>query len=148
MVGMSNDLMGIYDIRGTEDAGLTVEYAWNVGKALADWLPTTGSVVVVYAPTVQHIAKAAIEGLRLQGRNVVDGGNGDSARATSYIKTAGLSGAIVVGRDDSSDMTIIELYREDAKRIDSESGLKDIQEAVLGGNFLPAATKGELTQFV
>jgi phosphomannomutase len=144
---MSDDLVGAYDIRGTEATGLTVECAWNVGKALADWLPTAGSVVVVCLPAQQNTARAVIEGLRLQGRNVVDGGSGDKEAAKSYVMTAGLSGAIVIGFDDLEKMTTIELYQEDAKLIDGETGLKEIQQAVEAGNFVPAAVKGELTHF-
>ena len=143
---MSDELISAYDIRGTEESGLTVECAWNVGKALADWLPTAGSVVVMYQPAKKHIADAVTEGLRLQGRTVVDGGVGVKDRAQSYIKTAGLSGAAVVGSDELEKMTTIELYKEDAKLIDSETGLKEIQQMVEAGNFVPAVTKGELTQ--
>jgi len=141
---MSEELISACDIRGTEATGLTVECAWNVGKALADWLPTAGSVVVVYLPAQKHIADAVVEGLRLQGRSVVDGGNGDSEAAKAYVKSGGLSGAAVVGFDDESKMTVIELYREDGERIESESGLREIQQLVEAGNFVPAAVKGEL----
>lgn len=142
---MGEELISAYDIRGTEETGLTVECAWNVGKALADWLPTTGGVAVVYKPTQEHIAHAVIEGLRLQGRNVVDGGNGTKERAVAYVKSAGLSGAAVIGFDEMEKVTTIELYQEDARLIDSENGLKEIREVVVAGNFVPAATKGELT---
>jgi phosphomannomutase len=143
---MSEELIGAYDIRGTEATGLTVEVAWNAGKALADWLPTTGSVVVAYLPSQQAIARAVIEGLRLQGRSVVDGGAGDTEAVKTYISTAGLSGGVVIAYDDMEKVITIELYREDAKLIDSESGLQEIRELVQAGNFVPAATKGELTQ--
>lgn len=142
---MSEELIGGYDIRGTVETGLDVECAWNVGKALADWLPTTGSVVVVTVPTHQDLARGVIEGLRLQGRTVVDGGIGDKEKAIAYVKTVGLSGAAVVGFDELEKVTTIELYREDARLIDSETGLKDIRELVEAGNFVPAAIKGELT---
>jgi phosphomannomutase len=143
---MSEELISAYDIRGTEETGLTVECAWNVGKALADWLPTAGDVAVVYEPNQEHIARAVIEGLRLQGRNVVDGGNGGKERATAYVKSAGLSGAVVVGFDEMEKLTTIELYQEEARLIDSESGLKEIRDVVMAGNFVPAVAKGELTQ--
>jgi hypothetical protein len=143
---MSEELISACDIRGTEASGLTVECAWNVGKALADWLPTAGSVAVVYLPTQKHIADAVVEGLRLQGRAVIDGGSGDKEAAKARIKTAGLSGAAVIGYDDTSKMTTIELYGEDAERIESESGLHEIQQLVEAGNFVPAAVKGELVQ--
>jgi len=142
---MSEELISKYDIRGTEETGLTVECAWNVGKALADWLPTTGSVAVMYLPAHESLARAIVEGLRLQGRNVVDGGNGDKEAAVAYIKTSGLSGAAVVGFDELEKMVTIELYRDDGKLIDSDSGLKEIHELVQAGNFVPAAAKGELT---
>jgi len=141
---MSEELISAYDIRGTEETGLTVECAWNVGKALADWLPTMGNVVVVYQPNQKHIADAVVEGLRLQGRSVVDGGAGDREAAKTYISTSGLSGAAVVGYDDLEKVNTIELYREDAKLIDLDNGLKRIRDVVQAGNFVPAATKGEL----
>lgn len=145
---MSEELISGYDIRGTEETGLTVECAWNVGKALADWLPTTGSIAVMYIPTQKPIARAVIEGLRLQGRNVVDGGNGDKEAAKSYVSSLGLSGAAVVSFDELEHVTTIELYQEEARLIDSEGGLKEIRELVQAGNFVPAATKGELTYLV
>ena len=141
---MSEELLSAYDIRGTEATGLTIECAWNVGKSLADWLPTDGDVVVGYIPTQKNIADAVVEGLRLQGRNVIDGGNGDRETAKAHVMSAGLSGAAVIGYDDEQKVTTIELYRENAKLIDSETGLKEIREVVQAGNFVPAAAKGEL----
>jgi len=145
---MSEELISKYDIRGTEETGLTVECAWNIGKALADWLPTTGSVAVMYLPAQETLAKAVVEGLRLQGRHVVDGGNGDKEAAKSYITTSGLSGAVVIGFDELEKVITIELYQDEARLIDAENGLKEIHELVKAGNFVPAATKGELTQLV
>lgn len=145
--GMNSDgsMMSGFDIRGTETTGLTVDYAWNAGKALADWLPTAGSVVVTRAPSEERLAAAVIEGLRLQGRNVVDGGTGDKEAAISYIKTMGLSGGAVIGFDELERVSVIELYREDGRLIDSQTGLAEIDELVQTGNFVPAAVKGELT---
>lgn len=142
---MSEELIGAFDIRGTESTGLTVECAWNVGKAVADWLPEGGSVAVMYHPQQEHIAQAVIEGLRLQGRSVVDGGNGDAVAATTYITNAGLAGAVVVWVDELEKVTTIELYQHDAKLVNNQTGLQEIRELVQAGNFVPAATKGELT---
>ncbi len=36
---MDDTLAGGLDIRGAEATGLIVDYVWNVGTALADWLP-------------------------------------------------------------------------------------------------------------
>gem|GEM_PF-483542 len=141
---MSEELISAYDIRGTEANGLTVECAWNVGKALADWLPTAGDVMVVTVLTQHTIASAVMEGLRLQGRTVVDGGVGGKEVARNYITAAGISGAVVVGFDELEKQVTIELYQHEAKLIDSKSGLKEIRALVEAGNFVPAAIKGEL----
>jgi len=142
---MSEELIKEYSIQGTLESGLTVECAWNVGKAKADWLQTAGNVAVVYDASQHQLATAIMEGVRLQGRNVVDGGIGDSELAVRHIKALGLSGAAVVGFDPSSQLISIEIYKEDGTRIESETGLGDIRELVEAGNFVPAATKGELT---
>lgn len=145
---MSEELISKYDIRGTEENGLTLDVAWNIGKALADWLTTNGDIVVMYEPMQNDTARAIIEGLRLQGRNVIDGGSGDKEAAKSYISSVGLSGAVVIGYDDADKVIVIELYKEDSSRIEMDSGLKQIRELVLAGNFIPAAIKGELTHLV
>ena len=80
---MNETMITEQDIRGTNDTGLTTEYSWNVGKAVADWLPTAGNVVVLYVPAGLSTAQAIIEGLRLQGRSVVDGGVGDRDAAVA-----------------------------------------------------------------
>lgn len=144
---MGEELISAYDIRGTEATGLTVEVAWNVGKALADWLPTSGNVVVVYKSSQKKLSDAVTEGLRLQGRNVVDGGMGDKEKAITYVKTAGLSGAAVIGYDELENVSTIELFQEEGKLVDGATGLQEIRELVVAGNFVPAAEKGELTAF-
>jgi hypothetical protein len=100
---------------------------------------------MLYVPAGQTTANAIIEGIRLQGRNVVDGGVGDKDAATAHIKTSGLSGAVVVGVEESTGITTIQIYKEDGNLVDGESGLKSIAELVEAGNFVPAAVKGELT---
>ena len=141
---MSEELVGAYDIRGTEEAGLTVECAWNTGKALADWLPEDGSVVVSWLPEQRKIAEAVIEGLRLQGRAVIDAGESSKDFVTSYIITGGHAGAAVIGFDEIEKVTTIELYQAGSKLIDSEGGLHEIRDLIEAGNFVPAALKGEL----
>lgn len=141
---MSEELIAAYDIRGTEEAGLTVECAWNVGKAVADWLPTTGDVVVMGSDAARPLADAAVEGLRLQGRNTIDGKGGDKEAVRQYIINGGLSGGILVGHDDLEQVNTIEIYQHEGKLIDSETGLREIRDLVQAGNFVPSATKGDI----
>ena len=141
---MSEELIKEYCIQGTTELGMDVETAWNVGKSLADWLQTAGNVVVVYDATQQQLATAIMEGIRLQGRNVVDGGVGDSELAVHHIKALGLSGAAVVSFNQETAVISIEIFKEDGSRIEGD-GLKEIHALVEAGNFVPAAIKGELT---
>lgn len=141
---MSEELISAYDIRGTEETGLTIDCAWNAGKALADWLAADGDIVVAYTSEYKKLADAVIEGLRLQGRNVVDGGASDKNFVTSYIVTGGLAGAVLIGSDEMEKVITIEFYQEGGKLIDRESGLKEICDSVRAGNFVPAVTKGSL----
>jgi phosphomannomutase len=141
---MSEDLIKEYCIQGTTESGMDIETAWNVGKALADWLQTAGNVVVVYDAAQQQLTTAIMEGVRLQGRNVVDGGIGDSELAVRHINALGLSGAAVVSFNQETAVISIEIFKEDGARIEGD-GLKEIHALVEAGNFVPAAIKGELT---
>jgi phosphomannomutase len=141
---MSEDLIKEYCIQGTTESGMDVESAWNVGKALADWLQTAGNIVVVYDAAQQQLATAIMEGVRLQGRNVVDGGIGDSELAVRHIDALGLSGAAVVSFNQETAVISIEIFKEDGSRIEGD-GLREIHALVEAGNFVPAAIKGELT---
>lgn len=142
---MNDGVTSGFDIRGTEESGLTVDYVWNMGKAMADWLPTAGGVVVTATPSQKQLAAAITEGLRLQGRNVVDGGTSGRDGVISYIKTMGLSGGATVDFDELERVSVIELYKEGGRLIDNQTGLAEIDELVQAGNFVPAAVKGELT---
>ena len=141
---MSEELISAYDIRGTKETGLTVECAWNAGKALADWLPEEGDVVVAYISSQKVIADGVIEGLRLQGRTVIDAGESEKGFVTSYIVTGGLSGGAIVGFDEMEKVITIELYKDGGTLIDGETGLKGIRALVEAGNFVPAALRGDL----
>ncbi|HET8884432.1 MAG TPA: hypothetical protein VFM68_03100 [Candidatus Saccharimonadales bacterium] len=142
---MNSNIFKGMDIRGVVGTDLTVATAWDIGKALADWLPTAGSVVISkYGTANQQLVNAIIEGLRLQGRSVVDLGEGDKIVLTEAIIHEGYSGGVLVSHDTMADEVTIELYREEGKLIDSESGLGDIAVLVEAGNFVPAAVKGNL----
>lgn len=142
---MTEDTIIDQAIRGKINTGLTVESAWNIGKAVADWLSTAGSVVVLAHPMQQDMKHAVVEGLRLQGRNVVDGGVGDGEAAIAYIRTDGLSGAVTISYDSVTESIVIEIYQEDGLRVEKDSGLIEVYELAQAGNFVPAAIKGELT---
>ena len=141
---MSDELISTYDIRGTEATGLTVECAWNVGKALAEWLPTSGRIMVAGRADHQTLIDAATEGLRLQGRDVILGGELGKEQLASLVSGQHLSGAVLIGHDELTNEHTIELYQHEGRLVTSETGLQSIRELIEAGNFVPAATKGDL----
>lgn len=143
---MSDEFFTTYDIRGKVQDGVSLEIAWNIGKALADWLPTYGKVTIIRDEGAnERLVGAIIEGLRLQGRDVIDGASGNKEVVIGRIKEAGLSGGVLVSHDIDQDVCVIELFDDKPQLIASTNGLKDIAELVEAGNFVPSATKGELT---
>ncbi len=138
-----------YDIRGRLGESLTNEYVWNVGKALADWLPLDGAVVVVSKSNANAVViKALIEGLRLQGRNVIDGGQGDEQTLVQISAASRTAGGVLVSHDDLQNVEAISLFQDNAAAINIDNGLQDIAALVDAGNFVPAAVKGDLTSIL
>lgn len=143
---MIEETFTAYDIRATLQPGASLEFAWNVGRALAEWLSTTGSVAVARGENAdEELVGALIEGLRLQGRDVVDAGSRDKEVLISLVQEAGHSGAVLVAHDKMTNEVTIELYKEEGRLVDSETGLYDVKELITAGNFVPAAVKGDVT---
>lgn len=141
---MNTDIFKGMDIRGKAGVDVTKETVWNIGKAMADWLSTSGSVLVMSGNGDHDLIAAMIEGLRLQGRDVAFVENGDKMVLAEKTIQGGYSGGVLIGHDDLSDEVSIELYNEEGRLIDNETGLAAIAELAEAGNFVPAATKGEL----
>lgn len=144
---MNTEIFKAYDIRGRVGTELTTEVSWKVGAALADWLPETGAVAVGYdmRPDSKDLAEAMIEGLRLQGRKVINIGNVSTDMIYFAVGHLGLAGgAMITASHNPGDYNGIKLCREEARPIGIETGLADIRDEAAAGNFVPAATKGEL----
>lgn len=142
---MNNEPTTTYDIRSTDATPLTVEYAWNIGKALADWLPTSGRVLVSGPVDQEQVSTACIEGIRLQGRSVISSGELSKEQVIERITNDRLSGAVLVGHDKLEHTATIEIYTHEGHLLTSDTGLVDLTSSAQAGNFVPAAVKGELT---
>jgi phosphomannomutase len=132
-----------YDVRGTVGSELNATVANNIGKALADWLPNEGAVAVGrdMRPDSAELAAAVTEGLRTQGRDVIDIGEVTSDMiyfAVGSLKLAG--GAMITASHNPGKDNGIKLCREEARPIGLESGLDQVRDNVLAENFKPAPT--------
>lgn len=138
-----------YDIRGKVGTELTAEVARLVGASLGSWLPAEGTVAVGrdMRPDSAELAQALIEGLRSQGRDVMDIGEVTSDMIYFAVGKYGLAGgAMVTASHNPGADNGIKLCREEAKPIGQESGLFEIRDMVMKGEFTPVATPGTVTE--
>lgn len=139
-----------YDIRGKVGSELTAEVAKSVGMAFADWLPASGAVAVGrdMRPDSAELATSLIEGLRAQGREVIDIGEVTSDMiyfAVGHLNLAG--GAMVTASHNPGEYNGIKLCREEARPVGIESGLDHIRDCVLESKFSPQSNNpGTVTE--
>lgn len=138
-----------YDIRGKVGTELTAEVAHLVGAALAVWLPDQGPIAVGrdMRSDSAELANALINGLRSQGRDVIDIGEVTSDMiyfAVGRYQLAG--GAMITASHNPGADNGIKLCREEAQPIGQESGLLEIRDMVLAGALKPGPTQGSVEQ--
>lgn len=141
-------IFGAYDIRGIYGQNLTEDVAYRIGRATAQYLNVpeiaVGRDMRVSSP---QITAALIRGITDQGVNAVDLG---------LVTTDGLyfavgkfnypAGAMVTASHNPGKYNGIKFCRDQAKPISLDTGLADIRDLAVSGNFAQPARKGEVTQ--
>lgn len=136
-----NGIFKAYDIRGKVGTELTAEVAEKIGRAFADWLPAQGAVAVGrdMRPDSAELAGALIEGLRAQGRDVIDIGEVTSDMIYFAVGNDNLAGgAMITASHNPGVYNGIKLCGEQAKPVSLEAGLDVIRDAVIAGRFKDA----------
>lgn len=145
-----SNIFKAYDVRGRMGTELTADVAGQIGRAFTDWLPAKGTVAVGrdMRPDSAELAGALIDGLRTQGRDVIDIGLVTSDMSYFAVGKYGLAGSAVVTASHNPDGDNgLKLYRDQVIPVGLDSGLAAIRDAVIGDTFQPAATqKGALAQ--
>jgi phosphomannomutase len=139
-----NNIFKAYDVRGKVGSELTPDVTHNIGRAFADWLPVQGAVAVGrdMRPDSAELADALIEGLRQQGRNVINIGQVTSDMiyfATGSLQLAG--GVMITASHNPGEYNGIKFCREEAKPVGQESGLFDVRDALINDSYKPAAAQ-------
>ncbi len=146
---MNPSIFKAYDIRGKVGTELTTEVTYRVGRAFAEWLPEKGFVVVGrdMRPDSKELADSLIQGLREQGRDVVDIGLVSSDMIYFAVGNLGVAGgAMVTASHNPGAYNGIKLCRDEAKPLSIEEGLDTIRDACLKNEFTKSPTEGTLTE--
>jgi phosphomannomutase len=145
---VSPDLFKAYDVRGVYGETFHEETAYRIGRAAAQYLAVpeiaVGRDMRVSSP---QIAAALIRGISEQGVNVIDLGQ---------ITTDGLyfavgkfnyaAGAMVTASHNPGKYNGIKFCRAQAFPISLETGLGDIRDLAVSGNFAEPKQQGQVTQ--
>ena len=137
-----------YDLRGRVPDELNPALARDIGIALAGQLPpgaiVLGRDVRLSSPELQA---ALSDGLRSQGREVIDIGVGGTEEVYFQVDHRGAAGGVMVtASHNPMDYNGMKLVREHARPISSDTGLFAISDAVEAGNLpSPVATPGSET---
>jgi phosphomannomutase len=126
-----------YDVRGLCPPDITDDLAYKLGNCLAQMLPKEGAVCIArdMRPSSPGLSEALSRGIRDAGRDVVNIGMVTTPcfyYAIGSLKLAG--GVIVTASHNPAEYNGFKICREDAIPIGGNSGLKNLEAAVLKGD--------------
>ncbi len=137
-----------YDVRGIYGENLTDEVAYRIGRAAGVYLNVpeiaVGRDMRLSSP---QLADALMRGLTDQGVNVVDVGMVTTdALYFAVGKFDYPAGVMITASHNPGKYNGMKFCRAQAFPISLESGLADIRDLAVSGNFPEASAKGHITQ--
>jgi phosphomannomutase len=137
-----------YDVRGIYGENLTDEVAYRIGRAAAQYLNVpeiaVGRDMRLSSP---QLAAALIRGITDQGVNAVDLGMTTTDELYFAVgKFNYPAGAMVTASHNPGKYNGVKFCRAQAFPISLDTGLADIRDLAVSGNFTEAAHKGQVIQ--
>ncbi len=138
---LKRDAFKAYDIRGKYPDEVNEELAYRIGRSFVTLFKAkkvaVGNDIRLSGP---ELKKALILGLNDMGCDVVDIGECGTEMiyfATAHLKLDG--GVMITASHNPKEYNGMKLVREESRPISSDTGLKDIEEMVIAGNFADKA---------
>ena len=136
---ISNKGFGAYDIRGIYPEEVNEELAYRIGRVFVDLFHAKkvaiGHDIRLSGPSIRD---ALAKGLTEAGADVMD--IGQCGTEMIYFTTAhyGLDGGIMItASHNPKEYNGMKFVRKESRPISSDTGLKDIEKAVMEGDFKP-----------
>lgn len=147
-VNIDPNIFKSYDIRGIYGQELTKEIGYRIGQAAAQYLAVPEVVVGrdmrVSSP---QLAAAIRHGFTDQGVNVVDLGMTTTDELYFAVgKFNYPAGVMITASHNPGKYNGIKFCRAEARPISSETGLAEIRDLAIKGDFVTAAQPGTVTQ--
>jgi len=135
-----------YDIRGRIPDELNRAMVGTIARAYAHWLkPKRVAVGYDVRLSSPEFAASVRDGLTASGVDVVDIGRCGTEQVYFATFHLGLDGGIMVtASHNPADYNGLKLVREKAKPISADTGLKEIEQLALSGNFPAAPRRGSV----
>jgi phosphomannomutase len=141
-------IFSAYDIRGVYGQTLTDEGAYFIGRAAAQYLNVpeiaVGRDMRLSSP---QLAAALIHGITDQGVNVVD--LGLTTTDGLYFAVGKFNypaGVMITASHNPGKYNGVKFCRAQASPVSLDTGLADIRDIAVSGNFIDPQRKGEVTQ--
>jgi phosphomannomutase len=141
-------IFSAYDIRGIYGQTMTDEVAYRIGRAAAAYLHVPeiaiGRDMRLSSP---QLAAALIRGITDQGTNAVDLGMTTTDELYFAVgKFNYPAGVMITASHNPAQYNGMKFCRANAYPISIDSGLADIRDLAVSGNFPTPTRKGEVTQ--
>lgn len=141
-----------YDIRGIFNSDFDQQFAYDLGRAFVDLRQKelAGKKITLLVASDMRISspeikKSLIEGMLFAGASVIDAGTISTPTFYFAVSNSQADGGIIVSASHNpKEWNGFKITREKALPVSGESGLQDLKNIILAGNFSEAKTKGEL----
>jgi phosphomannomutase len=141
-------IFGAYDVRGIYPSTLNDEAACRAARALVQYLGVdtvaVGRDMRVSSPA---IAQAVIRGITDQGANAVDLGLTTTDELYFAVGKFGYpAGVMITASHNPAQYNGLKMCRADAVALSADTGLQQIRDLAVSGDFAQPARKGEVIQ--